>query len=143
LKLLRFDVGSVLMINYPTTSPHMTQDWHPAVIIGTPRNVGRPRFREALYQIVPTTSWKDTDEFERFTKNTSLYPIIYSRDGGLKKTSVILIDQIMSIDLNHFISLGNNFKKAALLGVLTKAEMQVIMDCINHYFQSQGLEHLD
>lgn len=117
------------------------QKMHPAVIVGNPSKLGRPRFRDSgLFQIVPATSYKD--EYKDWVKNKRLYPIIPKRENGFEKDSVILLDQVMTVDLQYFLALKPPQIDVAGYGALNQAEMKIIMDGLNAYFQAQTYEHL-
>lgn len=140
------------MVKYPSLPPlndgtvsHLTEGWHPAVIVGDPKSLGNPRFRNALYQVLPATSWKDSDEFRRFTKNEDLYPIIGAREGGFKNKTVVLVDQIMTIDLNYQLAQGMASQKMRMkvMGSLNLAEWGHIQAKLMNYFQSQSVDHLE
>lgn len=126
----------------------MIEDWHPAVIVGNPANLGRPRFRNALYQVVPATSWKENDDFRAFTKNAALYPVIKQREGGFERDSVILIDQIMTLDLNYLLATGKpkpgskKNTRISTMGQLNQQEAKVILGLVTDYFRAQKIGHL-
>lgn len=149
MAIISFDLGRILMVKYPEqptlsdgTSQHITQNWHPAVIIADPKYLGRPRFRDTLYQIVPATTYKP--EFA-WAKNQHVYPLIPAREGGFKNDSVILLDQIMTLDLNYLLARAMQERqlKMKVIGSLNQVEMQSLLDALVHYLQSQKLTHLE
>lgn len=146
MRLIKFSVGRVLAFKYPvyeelkdggkTTKNLIMQKKHPAVIVGDPSKLGRPRFRDSgLFQIVPATSYKD--EYIDWVKNKKLYPIIPKRENGFEKDSVILLDQVMTIDLQYFLACKPPQIDVAGYGALNQEEMTVIMDGLKAYYQAQ------
>lgn len=145
MRLSSFSIGIILMFKYPTHSGasgavnHITQDWHPALIVGVPHAAGRPRFRDSLYQIVPTTSAKS--EYKSWSSNRRLYPLVSARDGGFEKDSLVLLDQVLTVDLNYYFL--QHPPCVRVMGKLNRDEMQAIMAKLVSYFEAQDCSGLE
>ncbi len=87
--------GDILTIRFPQKNPqgHEQEGYRPAIVVGLPRQAGTPRFD--LIMVVPLT----TDRGQSWAKiSPSLYPHIPSGTAGLRSDSIVLLDQVVSID---------------------------------------------
>ena len=151
VQLVKFSVGRILRFNYPkheevqanlgTVNNKIMQDWHPAIVVGVPKNLGKPRFRDALYQVVPCTSFKE--DYRHWCGNTRLYPLIPKREGGFTQDTLVLLDQLMTLDLNYYLMDMPSRVSFTGLGALTQAEMKTVLDGIKGYFEAQNYSHLE
>jgi mRNA interferase MazF len=91
-KLVGF--GDILLIALPSHAPrgHEQEGSRPAVVVGLPDRAGEPRYPAVL--VVPLT----TQEGAWSRKAPGLYPRIQAGAGGLPRPSVVLLDQLRSVD---------------------------------------------
>ena len=78
---------------FPAQDPQGREQegYRPAVIVGLPELLGRPRFNMVL--VVPLT----TDRQESWSRS-ALYPRLGAGIGGLPKDSVVLLEQTRALD---------------------------------------------
>ena len=122
-KLVGF--GDILLIALPTHAPrgHEQEGSRPAVVVGLPERAGEPRYPTVL--VVPLT----TQEGAWSRKAPMLYPHIRAGAGGLPRPSVVLLDQLRSVDarrVSHY------------LGSLTEDEFQPINAGLTQVFGFTG-----
>ena len=87
-------IGDVLLVSLPQSVPsgHEQEGIRPAIVVGLPHKVGRPRYPILL--LIPMTT-----QIGRWAKeNPFLYPRLEDGTGGLTKPSVVLLDQLRGID---------------------------------------------
>lgn len=108
--------GDVVIVSFPQQIPamHEQQGTRPAIIVGVP--VGEIRY--PLVVIVPLT----TQTGRWVITNPATYPVLHQGTGNLAQTSVVLIDQIRSIDVRRI---------GRYLGSLTEREYSAIAVGIN------------
>ncbi len=90
-------IGDVLVVTLPQHFPlgHEQEGIRPAIVVGLPHRLGKPRYPMLL--IVPLTT-----QSERWTKKEwGLYPTLEAETGGLTKPSVVLLDHLRAIDQNR------------------------------------------
>lgn len=85
-------LADVLLVTLPSNSPtgYEQEGVRPAVVVGVPRNP----VRYPVVIVVPLTTqtgpWAD--------RNPILYPRILPGTGGLARASIVLLDQVRSVD---------------------------------------------
>lgn len=95
--------GDVISVRLPTNSPqgHEQEGFRPAIVVGVPGNFTQPRF--PLVFIVPMTS----DHAQPWILAApELYLRLPAGSGGLRSASVVLMDQLRSLDIDRIV----NFK---------------------------------
>ena len=86
--------GGVLLVALPAQEPggREQEGLRPAVVVGTPES---PRFPVSI--VVPLTtrggSWAE--------RSPVLYPKLLAGSGGLQRDSVVLLDQVRSLDIGR------------------------------------------
>jgi mRNA interferase MazF len=91
-------VGDLITARFPEHRPpgHEQQGYRPAVIVGLPERLGLPRF--PLVMVVPLTSYRSQDWAERAPE---LYPRLAARTAGLPSESIVLLEQLRSLDVER------------------------------------------
>lgn len=120
-------IADVVIVNFPEHDPQGREQegYRPAVIVGIPEKLAKPRFQ--LVVIVPVT----TDRSQNWAiSSPKLYPRLQVGDGGLTQNSIVLLDQVRAIDFNRVVR---------YLGTLTPQQYQPISDGLTRMF-SQHLE---
>lgn len=87
-------VGDVVTAHFPTHDPagHEQEGYRPAVVVGLPARLGRPRF--PLVILVPLT----TDRGGQWTRDSPLlYPRLQRGSANLDSASVCLLDQVRAV----------------------------------------------
>ena len=90
-------IGDVITVQLPHQQPggHEQTGIRPAVVVGLPTLLDRPRFPMAL--VAPMTTaigpWAN--------QSPHLYPSLSAGIGGLTKDCVVLLDQLRSVDRNR------------------------------------------
>ncbi len=104
-------IGWVLQVHLGERRPpgHEQEGLRPVVVVGNPELVGHPRF--PVLEVVPLTSFRGQ---EWVKKGNSLYPTLKAGIGGIPKDSVVLLDQIQTVDVARVV---------AKVGELGKREM--------------------
>ena len=89
----KLELGDVVTARFPAQDPQGREQegYRPAVIVGLPELLGRPRFNMVL--VVPLT----TDRQESWSRSP-LYPRLRAGTGGLPKDSVVLLEQTRALD---------------------------------------------
>lgn len=100
-------LGAVFVAHFPEHDPARREQVgpRPAVLVGLPSNVGRPRFPVLL--LAPITTFKD-QPWVRAAPD--LYPVLGAGAGagGLALASVVLTDQTRALDSSRLTRfLGN------------------------------------
>ncbi len=87
-------IGDVITVQLPTHQPggHEQTGIRPAIVVGLPNLLSRPRFPMIL--VVPTT----TSVGPWANQSPHLYPPLSAGVGGLTTDCVVLLDQLRSID---------------------------------------------
>ncbi|MBC8121564.1 MAG: type II toxin-antitoxin system PemK/MazF family toxin [Gemmatimonadaceae bacterium] len=110
--------GAVLFIGFPVRQPtgREQQGDRPAIVVGIPETVALPRF--PLLLVVPVT----TDRNQTWALTASeLYPRLPAGAGGLRVSSIALLDQLCAVDRTR---VGN------YIGSLTASQYQPIRECL-------------
>jgi mRNA interferase MazF len=117
--------GDILLIALPTHAPrgHEQEGSRPAVVVGLPERAGEPRYPTVL--VVPLT----TQEGAWSRKAPMLYPRIRAGAGGLPQPSIVLLDQLRSVDAQRV---------SRYLGSLTEDEFQPIQVGLTQIFDLTG-----
>ncbi len=91
------NLGDILLVALPTQEPrgHEQEGLRPAVVVGLPERVGTPRYPFSL--VVPMTTQRGT----WVERSPELYPVLEAGSGGLTRTSIVLLDQVRSLDLDR------------------------------------------
>ena len=102
------EIGAIIAINLPTRIPsgHEQEGLRPALVIGLPEYLDSPRFPTIV--VIPLTT-----KIGDWSKDNKLYIQIQKGEGNIRKNSLLLIDQILSVDINRingYIGTINNKK---------------------------------
>lgn len=91
------NLGDVLLVALPAQEPkgHEQEGLRPAVVVGLPERVGTARYPLSL--VAPMTTQRGTWA----ERSPDLYPILEAGSGGLTRTSIVLLDQVRSLDLGR------------------------------------------
>lgn len=103
-------LGDVVAATFPEHRPggREQQEYRPAIVVGLPDVLGRPRFPVVV--VIPLT----TDREQLWAvESPHLYPRFPVGAGGLRSPSIALLDQVRSLDVGRL---------ARWLGVLTAHE---------------------
>jgi mRNA interferase MazF len=99
--------GDVINLRLPAQNPqgHEQEGFRPAVVVGLPDRVGKPRF--PLVFVVPVT----TDRGQTWAA-----PLLYRRfpagSGGLRSPSIALLDQLRCIDMGRIVDFRGSLSPA-------------------------------
>jgi mRNA interferase MazF len=75
---------------------HEQEGYRPAIVVGIPKKLGRPRFDMVL--LVPLT----TDRNQSWVMaSPKLYPRLGEGAGGLPRASVVLLEQARTLDTSR------------------------------------------
>jgi mRNA interferase MazF len=88
----------IVIASFPQSDPQGREQegLRPAVILGLPSNVGKPRFN--LILVAPMTTAKKQ---LWVTASQKLYPVLAMGAGGLPSQSVVLLDQARFLDIQR------------------------------------------
>lgn len=91
----RLKPRDIVIASFPESDPqgHEQVGTRPAVVLGLPRSLGKPRFDLVL--LAPMTTAKTQSWAKRSPK---LYPVLESGAGGLPAPSLVLLDQVRVLD---------------------------------------------
>ncbi|MEL6939515.1 MAG: type II toxin-antitoxin system PemK/MazF family toxin [Cyanobacteria bacterium J06598_1] len=111
--------GDVVLVSFPEHSPsgHEQQGRRPAIVVGTP--FGKTRYQ--LLPVVPLT----TQSGDWVKENPMLYPVLALGTGNLTRESIVLLDQIRTVDARRIVK---------YFGSLSKKEYQPIADGLARIF---------
>ena len=115
-------VGDVVAVALPNHRPdgREQEGFRPAIVVGLPDFLGVPRFPVAL--VVPLTS----DRQQAWAlESPSLYPRLPAATGGLRSPSIVLLDQLRSLDARRL---------RRYLGSLSTKEYASIRNGLNAMF---------
>jgi mRNA interferase MazF len=86
-------IGDIITARFPVHTPagHEQEGLRPALVVGIPDNVAKPRF--AMVWVAPIT----TDRQQAWA-NSDLYPKLSSSITGLTSDSIVLLEQVRSLD---------------------------------------------
>jgi mRNA interferase MazF len=89
-------IGDIITARFPihTPSGHEQEGLRPALVVGLPDKVASPRFSMIL--LAPIT----TDRGQTWA-NTALYPKLSKGSHGLVSDSIVLLEQIRSLDASR------------------------------------------
>ena len=89
-------LGTVFVASFPEHAPggHEQEGLRPAVVVGLPTQVGRPRFPVLL--LAPMTTFRRQ---AWVSAAPDLYPVLPGGAAGLPSDSVILLDQTRALDV--------------------------------------------
>ena len=109
----RVSFGDILIISLPTHAPHghEQEGKRPAIVVGILERAGTPRYPAVL--VAPLT----TQEGSWARNAPLLYPRLQAGAGGLPRPSLVLLDQLRSLDAQRV---------SGYLGSLTHAEFEPI-----------------
>jgi mRNA interferase MazF len=112
------NVGDIIAVTLPERNPsgHEQVGLRPAVIIGLPENVDIPRYPVII--VIPLTT-----KSGNWSEKNNLYPEIAKGEGNLRKISIVLTDQVLSIDtnrINGFIGTLKQEKIDLIKGIIKK-----------------------
>lgn len=107
----RLEPGDVLLVHLPGHVPpgHEQEGVLPAVVLGVPPEP----VRFGVVLVAPVTT--STGQWAR--RNPVLYPRLPPGAAGLRRPSIVLLDQVRAIDLRRTVE---------YLGTLAPAELEVI-----------------
>ena|SRR5438034_6951250 len=113
--------GDILLIALPSHTPraHEQEGSRPGVVVGLPERAGEPRYPTVF--VVPLT----TQEGAWSRKAPLLYPRLRAGAGGLPRPSIVLLDQLRSVDVQRV---------SRYLGSLTGEELKPIQDGLKQIF---------
>jgi mRNA interferase MazF len=115
----RLSIGSVILVNLPSNSRgHEQEGQRPAIVVGLPMGEIRYPMVVVLPMTTATGQWVD--------RNPSLYPCVKAGTAGLTRDSIVLLDQIRSIDMTRI---------SGYIGGLTTAQYQPIEISLKQLFR--------
>jgi mRNA interferase MazF len=98
LSATKLELGDVVTARFPAQDPqgHEQEGYRPAVVVGLPATLGRPRFDMVL--VVPLT----TDRRQSWaTASPNLYPRLQAGVAGLPQASIVLLEQTRMLDTSR------------------------------------------
>lgn len=110
----KLELGDVVTARFPAQNPqgHEQEGYRPAVVVGLPETLGRPRFSMVL--VVPLTS----DRKQGWAAaSPDLYPRLEAGVAGLPQASIVLLEQTRTLDKGRM---------ARYLGQLSGAQYEPI-----------------
>ena len=115
-------IGDVITVQLPLHQPggHEQTGIRPAIVVGLPNLLGRPRFPMVL--VVPTT----TQVGQWAIGSSHLYPSLQAGMGGLTQDCIVLLDQLRSIDVGR---MGRR------IGTLGSQQLMTISTGLRRIFQ--------
>jgi mRNA interferase MazF len=119
-------IGDVITARFPEHQPqgHEQQGYRPAIIVGLPERVGPPRF--PLLMVVPLTTYRGQAWAERAP---DLYPRLPAQTAGLPSDSIVLLEQLRSLDSERV---------SRYLGRLSSEAFAPIQDGLAHMLALKG-----
>ncbi len=92
----------------PTRNPkgHEQEGKRPVLVVGEPHRAGVPRYSMLL--VAPLTS----QILKWMQKSPQLYPILPKGSGRLSKKSVVLLDNVQSLDMTRVIGRFGTLKES-------------------------------
>lgn len=99
-----FSIRDVVLVEFPIHIPsgREQQGQRPAVIVALPSDTRAARF--SLVVVVPTTA--QTGEW--VTQNPTLYPRLQAGVAGIRRDSIVLLDQIRALDVRRVLRYRGN-----------------------------------
>lgn len=110
----QLELRDVVTARFPAQDPrgHEQEGYRPAVVVGLPETLGRPRFKMVL--VVPLT----TDRNQSWAAaSPDRYPRFEAGVAGLPQPSVVLLEQARTLDTGRM---------ARYLGQLSEAQYEPI-----------------
>ncbi|WP_164928909.1 type II toxin-antitoxin system PemK/MazF family toxin [Gloeobacter violaceus] len=88
-------IRDIVVVQFPKHMPRgrEQEEERPAIIVGIPSQLGEPRF--SMLIVVPLTTSREQNWAAACPR---LYPKLAAGTGGLPRESVVLIDQVRSVD---------------------------------------------
>jgi mRNA interferase MazF len=116
----RLSVGAVVLVALPTSDPRGREQEgkRPAIIVGLPIGEARYPMIVVLPMTTATGTWVD--------RNPDLYHRLSAGTAGLTRDSVVLLDQVRSIDMTRI---------SGYLGHLTVEPYQPIAIALKQLFR--------
>jgi mRNA interferase MazF len=112
------DPGDIILVTFPTQVPpgREQQGYRPAIVVGIPQRLGPPRY--PLLLVVPLTSNRQ----QSWAMDApTLYPKLNAGDGNLPANSIVLLDQVRSIDSTRVVR---------YIGTLTVEQFKPMFDSL-------------
>lgn len=118
--------GMVLWVALGSRLPpgHEQNGERPALVVGVPAKLGVPRFPMLL--VAPITSFVEQSWALR---SPELYPIMQAGSASLPRASIILLDQLQSIDIRRVLR---------FFGTLSKQQYHLIADSLKTMLSAQA-----
>jgi mRNA interferase MazF len=113
------EFGDIISAKFPQRNPqgHEQEGYRPAIVVGLPTTLGVPRFEVVI--VVPIT----TDRGQRWANvSPDLYPRLPAGIGGLRKPSIVLLDQVQILDVTRIYKYR---------GRLTPEQCEPILNCLH------------
>ena len=117
----KLKIGDIIEVTYPRKVPkgHEQEGRRPAIVIGIPEKVGVTRY-PIVITIPLTTNLGD------WSTENKLYVRLNKGDGDLLQESIVLTDQIISIDITRI---------TGLFGTLNESKMKSIRNILKQIFE--------
>lgn len=92
------ETGAIVTALFPLHHPggHEQEGYRPAVVVGSPKLVGAPRFEVLI--VVPMTTDKGQEWAEQ---SPYLYPRYPAGTANLRSPSICLLDQVRALDIGR------------------------------------------
>ena len=101
-------IRDVLYVQLPIRNPkgHEQEGKRPVVVVGEPHKAGAPRYPMLL--VAPLTS----QVLKWMQKAPQLYPVLPKGSGKLSKKSVVLLDNVQSLDMARVVGRFGTLKES-------------------------------
>ncbi len=98
----------VVLVDFPVHIPpgREQQGQRPAIVVALPSDT-RVTVRFSLVIVVPMT----TQSGEWVTQNPTLYPCLQAGVAGIRRDSVVLLDQIRALDVRRILRYRGNLTR--------------------------------
>ncbi len=118
-------VGDVLLVALPEHTPrgHEQHGVRPAIVVGLPDKLGKPRFPMLIVTPLTTQTGKWVKDSPR------LYPTLPPGSGGISQSSVVLLDHLRAIDQDRI---------QGFIGSLTISELTPIETHLAEMFKGKS-----
>jgi mRNA interferase MazF len=122
---MRLKIRDVVVAKFPESTPdgHEQVGARPAVVLGLPSSIGKPRFD--VLMVAPMTTAKG----QAWAAKNKLYPILPEGVGGLPSPSMVLLDQARFLDVRRI---------SRKIGDLTPEEYAPILEGIKTLLEIEG-----
>ncbi|MFE1748694.1 type II toxin-antitoxin system PemK/MazF family toxin [Coleofasciculus sp. H7-2] len=114
--------GDVVTANFPRHQPrgHEQEGYRPAIVVGFPYQIGVPRFSSVI--VIPMT----TDRGQTWAiASPDLYPRFPAGIAGLKKPSIVLLDQVRVLDVNRIVEYRGCLKPTEYTPILAVIQRMI------------------